>query len=319
MLPEWQSEAGERLGTSRNDSPIEIFGNPEWLLGNVNGGRHMMDRPTHRQLQEQLPDYLLSRLDETSAQQISTHLATCEECAEFVSAVEPFAAGMRDGDASLLEEHPESGKLTAYGVGEIEDADGSIERHLQTCLSCRLEVDVWKEQGQAPGFGLPARNAPATIRRFKPYRLAAAAAVAGLLLGAGLSNLFIPGSAPGSDWTGAVGLTVLERPLRSEAAPTTVRLEAGQPYVPLAVAPQLPAGAESTDLFRFEIEGAGGILVWSQELDANRIRETLGATGVVTFLVPSTTLDDERYRLRFRRVEQGSEPLLELPFEVQRP
>ena len=63
----------------------------------------MMDRPTHRQLQEQLPDYLLSRLDETSAQRISAHLATCEECAEFVAAVEPFAAGMRDGDATLLE------------------------------------------------------------------------------------------------------------------------------------------------------------------------------------------------------------------------
>ena len=278
-----------------------------------------MDRPTHRQLQEQLPDYLLSRLDETSAQQISTHLATCEECAEFVSAVEPFAAGMRDGDASLLEEHPESGKLTAYGVGEIEDADGSIEHHLHTCLSCRLEVNVWREQGQAPGFGLPARNTPATVRRFKPYRFAAAAAVAGLLLGAGLSNLFLPGSAPGSDWTGAVGLTVLERPLRSEAASTKVQLESDQPYLPLAVAPKLPADVEPSDLFRFEIESEDGNSVWSHDLDANRIREMLTATGVVTFLVPSATFDEERYRLRFRRVGQDSAPLLEVPFEVQRP
>jgi len=278
-----------------------------------------MDRPTHRQLQEQIPDYLLSRLDETSAKRISAHLATCEECAEFVTDVEPIAAGMRDGKASLLEDHPDPDKLTAYGVGEIEDADGSIERHLQTCLSCRLEVDVWREQGQAPGFGLSARNTPATVRRFKPYRLAAAAAVAGLLLGAGLSNLFLPGSGPGNDWTGSVGLTVLERPLRSVAAPATVHLEANQPYLPLAVAPTVPASAEPTDRFRFEIAGEDGNAVWSHELDADAIREALDAAGVVTFLVPSGTLEGERYVLRFRPVGSDSTPLLEVSFDVRRP
>jgi len=276
-----------------------------------------MDRLTHRQIEEQIPDYLTSRLDPGSARRISEHLETCESCADFAAGVEPVLTGMRDGGATLLENHPDSSTLTAYGTGETEDTDGSIGRHLQTCLSCQLEVEVWKEQGQAPGFGLPASTAPATVRSFSPYRLAVAAMVAGLLFGVGLSNLSGPGSAP--EWSGAVGLTVLERPLRGEAAPGRVTIAPGQPYVPLAAAPVVPAQATDVELYRFEIVDSGGESVWSHELQAGAIREALGDAGVVTFLVPSRILEPGRNVLRFGAAKPGSPDLLAMPFEVSRP
>ena len=276
-----------------------------------------MDRLTHRQIEAQIPDYLMSRLDAETARQVSEHLVTCTECADFAATVEPVLVGMRDGDATLLEDHPDSSVLTAYGVGEADDSDDSIDRHLQTCLSCRLEVEVWRKQGHAPGFGLSASKGPATVRRFSPYRLAAAAAVAGLLFGVGLSNLSGPGSAP--EWSGAVGLTVLERPLRGEAAPAEVRLAPGQPYVPLAAAPVVPADAADADLFRFEIANSGGEPVWSHVLEAGTIREALAGAGVVTFLVPSTILEPGRNVLYFGSAEPGALRLLELPFEVSTP
>ena len=68
-----------------------------------------MDRLTHSQIEEQIPDYLMSRLDDETARQVSAHLVTCTGCADFAATVEPARLPGGDIEAALaaLAEHEE--------------------------------------------------------------------------------------------------------------------------------------------------------------------------------------------------------------------
>ena len=114
-------------------------------------------------------------------------------------------------------------------------------------------------------------------------------------------------------------MVTLDPSLRGNDAVATFDLDPSQPFVPVVVAPMLPAEAAADERFGFSILDSGDLAVWSTGLTAGAIREHLEASGVVTFLVPATELPAGRYSLEVRPLTAPDAlPLLEVPFEIRR-
>lgn len=154
----------------------------------------------HRTIQLELPGYLRGDVDASTRASVEHHLESCSECAAFVRTLGPIAAAMTSAGTALLDEHPSASRLRGHAVGETEDPDGEVERHLETCGTCSAEVDVWRREGADHPFGVgtstptavPARDdradREARLIRFRRYRWAGGSLAAGLILGVGLSG-----------------------------------------------------------------------------------------------------------------------------------
>jgi hypothetical protein len=119
-------------------------------------------------------------------------------------------------------------------------------------------------------------------------------------------------------WSGTVGYLFFSSTLRSEAVEHALTLRPGQPFVTLAVQPDLPRAAGVDDLLRFEIDAADGRSVWDEELSVGEVRQDLISFDVVLLQIPVELLKPGAYELRVTvvaRPERG--PLLQAPFTIQ--
>jgi hypothetical protein len=114
-----------------------------------------------------------------------------------------------------------------------------------------------------------------------------------------------------------VSLVLLERPTRGASRTPRFRVDAGQPFIPLAVPVVVPESAGDAEMFRFTVRDEGDRVLWWSDVTAAGIRQQIAASGVVSFLVPAPDLQPGRKTLRFARA-MTPEPatLLEIPFEI---
>jgi hypothetical protein len=265
----------------------------------------------HDLIQEDLPAYAASRLEEPALGRLEAHLKFCGECREMAARFRSLASFMRaDGDA-LFEPHPtEAALLRHVAGGAVGDRDG-IARHLEVCATCSLEAGVWREQRQQ------ARAFPQAVpsRRSSGWKIAATLA-AGLILGAGLSlpisrairTAGLPPATPALPTTAgpatpgpepSVGpQLILPRILRGETPVISYAPAPNQTFVVIACLATIAPEAPPESAFRYEIRRSTGGSVWSRELTAAEIRRHLESTEVVTLLVPGTTLPPGRYEFR---------------------
>ncbi|MDX1387708.1 MAG: zf-HC2 domain-containing protein [Acidobacteriota bacterium] len=263
----------------------------------------------HGQLQQEIPAYIAGRLEGDARRRVEDHLGSCPECSDLVREWKTIVAGLKEGGEQLFEPHPDSLVLMRFVKGDEGDADGRIARHVETCATCELEVDVWRDQRM-------------NLARFRPsstrstlYRVASAAVAAGLVLGLGLGVLLRDTGT--ADWSGPVDLLTLDGSARGEDAIPVVSPDPSQPYVPLVLLPSVPTDAGADEGFRFVIVDVDGAEVWRDALTATGIRDRLEGSGVVTFLVPSTMLPPGTYTLIFESAEDGAERLFETRFRVE--
>lgn len=277
-----------------------------------------------KDLHELIPDHVAGRLDAETKRQVDDYLSRHPESRALASRWTAIARGMREGGELLLTPHPETDRLRSFagckGTEGINDEEirREITRHVETCASCSLEVAVLRDRPAKPTrASRPARAARSAYTLV--YRFASLAAAAGIVLGIGLGVLY-ESSGPGQPaWSGAVGLVTLDPSLRGHDTVATFELDPSQPFVPVVVAPMLPAEAAADERFGFSILDSGHLAVWSTDLTAGAIQEHLEASGVVTFLVPATELPAGRYVLKVRPLTAPDAlPLLEVPFEIRR-
>ena len=262
-----------------------------------------------------IPAYVAGKLDAESKRQVDDYLARHPETEALTARWSAIARGLREGGENLLTEHPDTGVLSRFTNTEEQDKEEDsqrqeIARHVETCASCSLEVTALRGRKESPAR---VTKAPRTM----VYRFTSLAAAAGIVLGIGLGVLYQTQGPERGAWTGAVDLLTLDPTLRGSEAMISFEADASWPFVPVVVAPVLPEEATSEERFGFSILRAGDV-IWSADLTAGRIREHLDASGVVTFLVPSTDLSAGRYALEVRSLKSpDSLPLVEVPFEIR--
>ena len=267
-------------------------------------------------IREMIPAYVAGRLDAESQRRVDDHLARHPETEALTARWGAIARGLLDGGEDLLTKHPDTGALVRFAGSEEQDEEEDsqrqeIARHVETCASCSLEVSALRDRTE---IGARVRKAPRTA----VYRFTSLAAAAGIVLGIGLGVLYESRSPGTGSWTGAVDLLTLDPSLRGDDAVVSFEADASRPFVPLVVAPVLPEEATSEERFGFSILSEGDV-VWSADLTAGEIQKHLEASGVVTFLVPTTELPAGRYSLEIRSATTAeSLPLLEVPFEIRR-
>ena len=259
---------------------------------------------------EDIPAYVAGRLDAESTRQVAEYLAQDPEAKALAVRWSSIARGLREGGEDLLTEHPATDTLLRFADRGRPSERDEIARHVETCASCSLEVTSLRGRSK---FRAPARRTQRTMI----YRFSSFAAAAGIVLGIGIGVIF-ESQSPGTAFSaGAVDLLTLDPSLRGDDAVISFRTDPSQPFVPVVVAPVLPDGSADEERFGFVILRAGDV-VWSAELTAGEIRERLGASGVVTFLVPTVELSEGRHALEIRALAApDSLPLLEVPFEIR--
>jgi hypothetical protein len=272
----------------------------------------------HEQLQEQIPAFVADRLDGTESGQVQEHLSDCEDCTDLVRVGNELVQGLRDGKEEIFTAHPDARMLRRYSLGEEVDGRGELVRHVASCASCELEVSAWRRWGKVKPTSTQEEEFRAAQGRSINWKSALAA---GILLGMGLMFGLRdigpqPAQAP-TPWTGSAALLTLEAAYRSAAPVAQIFIEPHQPYLPLVVSPELPPMTPAGEHFRFAIATAGAAdPLWSLELSAEAVQTQQEATGVVTFLVPATGMDAGHYTFSMHKA--GDEPILQIPFEVQR-
>lgn len=263
-------------------------------------------------IREMIPAYVAGKLDAESKRQVDDYLARHPEAEALTVRWGAIARGLREGGENLLTEHPDIGALTRFAETEEEEDSQrkEIARHVETCASCSLEVTALRHRSE---FRAQRTKAPRTMI----YRFTSLAAAAGIVLGIGLGVLYDNQGPRQVTSSGAVDLLTLDPALRGSEAMISFETDASQPFVPVVVAPVLPQETTSEEPFGFSILRAGDV-IWSTDLTAGEIREHLGASGVVTFLVPTTELSAGRYALEVRSLKSpDSLPLLEVRFEIR--
>ena len=267
-------------------------------------------------ISELIPDYVAGKLDAESKRQVDDYLARNGETEALTARWSSIARGLREGGEILLTEHPDTSVLSRFAGStrrHKEEDSQQIARHVETCASCSLEVAVLRDRKAFRVFRARRTKAPFAML----YRFTTVAAAAGIVLGIGLGVLFQTDGPGRGVSTGAVDLLTLDPTLRGSEGIISFEANASQPFVPVVVAPALPEEATSEERFGFSILSAGDV-VWSAELTAGEIRKHLDASGVVTFLVPSTDLSAGRYALEVRSLNSPDAlPLLEVPFEIR--
>jgi anti-sigma factor RsiW len=291
---------------------------------------------SHESAVLRLPEYLEGRLDPAAAADVAAHLGSCDECRQLSRTYRIVTAPVRHAPADPA--HSASADLVACALGEpAPPAEGraDVRRHLGECPACSDLVRAIEEAEAELGPRSSSRaSLAAAFPRSRPYLAAAAAAV--LLLGypAYLGIFRLPGvedrlaaaaregagaraEAEGlrqeldqardrieqsASWSGPVALPFLSGSVRGGDEPEArVALAPGQPFVLLAVEPQLPPDAAGGERFLFEVRKADGIAVWSREMTASEIREVSSGSGALVLALPAGDLPPAHYALRLGR------------------
>jgi len=270
----------------------------------------MNDHDDHMDLQTELPAYAAGRLEDTTRERVEAHLALCDECQDLARAFKGLEAAIREGGASLFGPHPPEADLWRYAWERAGVPDPGLRNHLDTCVSCSLEVEGWKRMARRP---------PVSARTF--WGMPAFAAAAGLVAGLGLAFLLMraplqlpPAPPPAGD--AAIGPQLTLPPvLRGGPGRVTYAMNPDQQTVVVAWPAAIPHDARPDERCRFDIGPPGAAASWSQELPAAEIRRHLEAAEVVTFLLPAAALSSGPHEARM--FGAGTQPLYEAVVDVR--
>jgi hypothetical protein len=263
--------------------------------------------PGHEELRETLPDYVASRLAPEQRRFVQEHLAGCPACEEIVADLTEMERHVKAAGEAMFEPHPDPVALRRHAMATPEGADASIERHLELCAPCSLEVRTWARRARPPAAPRRADFVAGRLVRILQMGLATSAgAILGVLIGALLFRSKAsdtaalrpeeggppPAIEPAPLPVGQPLLHILPTVLRSGETPRQVwTLERSEPYLAVAVPVSVPRTASDSDLFRFELRQEGGAIAWSLELTAGRIREHLDAAEFVNIpAIPTRNL-----------------------------
>ena len=205
----------------------------------------------HREAKGLLAEFAAGDLDSRLRREVARHVQDCLDCRSWLETHDLLATA---SDVSRFSEHPESNLVAAFAVeGAQDDEPGGREmsRHIETCESCRLEMELVR----AAVLEARAKTAaPALASRREHsygwwYSIAAACVVAIAI------KLLFPGGA------GRPG-----------------HVESPQPDISMAIdsAPDAPHGSPGLEIAEEEIEGTR-LLEADGPLTLNRVKIKDGA------------------------------------------
>jgi hypothetical protein len=288
----------------------------------------------HDQIRALVAEYDSARLTPEERRIVEEHLAGCASCADLAEDVRFFRQQIRDGGEAMFEPHPEPAALRDFARGK-DGPESRIGRHIRLCAICRLEVDAWKDRPAMDPAA--ARAEPGSIRPWIRLGLAtAAAAILGVAAGwrfhASVSSSIAPppssgapiasggGTTPGSGGASGSGVAAAVQPPVLHLLPALLRgggpprqrwlLDRSESSIDVAVPVTMPVSAADMDRFRFELQGPGTEILWSQEMTAARIREHLEAAEVVNLIIaPPRALAEGDYEFRVVPSAAGAPPI----------
>ena len=276
---------------------------------------------SHEEIQEQIPAYAASRLAPAEARRLEEHLASCEACRELLATTKGIAGAIREGGASMFEPHPAELALRDHAGGKAGPEERArIAKHIESCATCRLEIEAWETVLAAPDrFARSAEAQGATLPRagFSRWLTPTLTAAAGLILGALLVTLnqkapepaAVPAPAPAptqsagppGNWAGASPLFILPGMMRGGDGMPSSQWVIGKDdtHLSVAVQPVLPPEMPNDAPCRLELFRNDGTAAWSMEMAAGKMREHLGTqAGVVHLTLPVEGLASGAYEFR---------------------
>ena len=286
---------------------------------------------SHEELEDLLADYAAGRLSADQRRFVEGHLADCASCRDAAGDIEEIAGRIAAQGEAMFGTHPETGALRRFVAAVGDAADPDVATHIASCASCGLEVEFWRRRGARR----PA--APETEAR-RPRRgwtaigaTAAAAAVAGLLVGMLIERLGRP-TVPASPPAAASGpapeiaaaaeaapiLRVLPAILRGAQTTRQVwTLDPSETQIAAAVPLVLPSGVADEETVHFELRRPGGAPVWSFAMPAGRIRRHLESAELVNLpAIPTAALPAGDYEFVVQAADAAAAPLYRAPVRV---
>ena len=299
----------------------------------------------HDEALELLPDLLQDRLDEPSRARLREHLEDCRECSDAKTTLELLVTASPGSDDAYAH-HPTSEEIVAFALDEPSlsaDRKKSISKHVQSCLSCRREIEATREADRMvePVLAHDESTSPARkgADRWSWAALAAAAAlVSALAYPAVLGLVRLPAARSQiaslresaallqaqvgtledrlegmrselekrQDLSGFLPFHVLQSPERGSRSANEITLESGQPNVLLLVelAGREVRTAPEESVVRLTIEPLG----WTEEIPVTMARDYRTQFGGLPMVLPAERLSDEPQLLEVYLVENGHTP-----------
>jgi hypothetical protein len=246
---------------------------------------------TYDPCQDDLPGYVSGRLEGEDRRRIEAHLEECGDCRAIADTWKRLASGIHEGGVAMLEAHPAEMELRDHALGFAHGAQGRIERHIEMCAICALDVEAWRSRAASAA----AKRSPRDGRK-RVTIVASVSAAAGLILGAGLATLLkrAPTEPPAGE--PVYHLVLPSSTVRGNGPSIDYRMTSGQRRVEVDFRPVIPRDSGDDECCRFEIRREGSGTIWSAVLPAARARERLASDQVIGFDLPAVLLVPGRYR-----------------------
>lgn len=281
----------------------------------------------HEDLRSAIPAFVAGRIDPETKRVLEEHLESCSSCAETVDVAKEIVRVMESGGEVLFSDHPSPARIRALATGSAGEESGSLSAHVAVCPSCGLEVESWEAR-----LAAPSERGPASARSAIGGRPMLVGLAAGLVLGIGLSALYFirqsgswrlggpnPGGTSSGSWGGAVHLNVLELPSRSASGVQRIQIDPRAPVTLMDVPAEIDLGGAAGTMFVIEILGEDGAPAWAQELTGKDLSERIDPrSSLLPIVVPTDVLRSGPWVLVIRKRITEGEPLVRIPFGVQR-
>jgi Putative zinc-finger len=284
---------------------------------------------SHQEIEELLADYVAARLSADQRRFVEGHLADCASCRDAVDDLEAIGASVAAQGEAMFGTHPEPGALRQFAAADGAGADPAIERHIAACASCGLEVEFWRRRSARRPAG-PEAEAPSRRLGWTAIgAAAAAAAIAGILVGMLIERSSRPSvatspsevapSGPAPEVAAAAPiLHVLPAILRgAETTPLVWMLDPSEMQIAAAVPLALPSGVDDAENVRFELRRTGGAPVWSFAMSAEQVRRHLQSAEMVNLpAIPTAVLPAGNYEFVVHAADAAAAPIYRAPLRV---
>jgi hypothetical protein len=294
----------------------------------------------HETASPQIADLAAGRLGRERAESVRAHVATCEECRGALAGAEALRAEAEAGGAALFTPHPESDELACYAVNPEElttPALAALGAHARACPTCAREVataraaraTAWRRTLPGwlarPGEGIglawlrPALAAAALALVYPAYlglfELPRERERATREIASAREHAQPPLPAPTAPWSGAAKALVLAGPERGASTLPRVRLEPGQPYLPVMLSTE-PGVLPPSGPVQVTVTRSNGEVAWRASAEIGVLWDV--RNRVASVLVPGAALPPGDYELAVRAPGRPT-PLFARRFQVEPP